>query len=152
MAFKDSTFWVDFGLRERYGREECEIVGFDRAFRQLHGSSVGEAPAQHKSHCPDGVERDWQGRTGTPGLRVFLTWLRSVGPLTVRGAEAWTSGEKMQVSRQPPCGGRSDTGSSFLPLRRHICFRLPLLLPRPESSMRIEGQDDKPPSIGGNLS
>src|SRR5689334_3130188 len=41
------------------------------------GSSVGEAPAQHTGHCRRDLERDCQGRTGTPGSRVFLTWLRS---------------------------------------------------------------------------
>ena len=44
----------------------------------LHGSSVGEASARQTSHCPK-ASKDArnQGRPGTPGLRVFLRWLRS---------------------------------------------------------------------------
>ena len=81
----------------------------------VHGTSVGEAPAQHTSHCPSASKEAGScGRTGTPGLRVFPTWLKSLGLLTVRGAKAWTSEvKKAGFAVLHPCDRRSD---SYLPL------------------------------------
>jgi len=42
----------------------------------IHRTSVGEAPAQHRGHCPPASRDAGQGRTGTPESRVFLRWLR----------------------------------------------------------------------------
>src|SRR5262245_62322146 len=50
-----------------------------------HGSSVGEAPAQHTGHCPPISREIARGRTGTPGTRVFLRWLGFAKTLTERG-------------------------------------------------------------------
>src|SRR5258708_25654141 len=44
-------------------------------------SSVGEAPAHHTGHCPPVSREIVQGRTGTPGTRVFLRWLGLTKPL-----------------------------------------------------------------------
>ena len=60
--------------------------------KQFTGSSVGEVPARHTSHCPAASRDVQQGITGTPEIRVCLTWLR-LTPLTVRGAETQTSGD-----------------------------------------------------------
>ena len=50
---------------------------FDRRC-STHVSSVGEATARHIGHCPTtSKEVCLCGITGTPGLRVFLTLLRS---------------------------------------------------------------------------
>ena len=67
------------------GEAQRETWTKGRVNSRGHGSSVGEAPAQHTGHCRRGLERDCQGRTGTPGSRVFLRWLRVVEP-TLYGA------------------------------------------------------------------
>lgn len=46
-----------------------------------HGSSVGEAPAQHTGHCPSISREIARGRTEIPGTRVFLRWLGLAKPL-----------------------------------------------------------------------
>ena len=55
-----------------------------RVNRRGHGSSVGEAPAQHTGHCPSISREIARGRTEIPGTRVFLRWLGLAKPL--RGA------------------------------------------------------------------
>jgi len=68
----------------------------------VHGSSVGEAPAQHTSHCPTASkEAGRRGRTGTPGLRVFLMWLRSQDLSRCAVLKLGRVGKRKLISRQP---------------------------------------------------
>jgi hypothetical protein len=66
---------LDTGKAQR----DTEITG--RGNSRGHGSSVGEAPAQHTGHCPSISREIARGRTEIPGTRVFLRWLGLVKPL-----------------------------------------------------------------------
>jgi hypothetical protein len=66
-------------LDTRDARRDTDNRG--RGNSRGHGSSVGEAPAQHTGHCPSISREIARGRTEIPGTRVFLRWLGLAKPL-----------------------------------------------------------------------
>lgn len=76
MVFVLTTFITPFSFALGARRK---FFAFSRFENAIHGPSVGEAPAQHKSHCPTSSRDVALGTTGTPEPRVFLRWLRFEG-------------------------------------------------------------------------
>ena len=106
----------------------------------LHGSSVGEASARQTSHCPKASkDAGNQGRPGTPGLRVFLRWLRSSDLSRRAVLKLGPVGESVS-DRSAIVGHFSAPGE--------MAFSFPAgLLSPPERYM--EPKDDQPPSTDG---
>ena len=111
-----------------------------------HVSSVGEATARHIGHCPTtSKEVCLSGRTGTPGLRVFLTWLRFLNLLRCAVLKLGRVGKRKLVTY-------GVTAPQVL-LRHSLLKRL-LSLPPPVLHPKHKGymndidlsQDDQPPS------
>ena len=76
-------------------------VNVELMSRVWHGSSVGEAPAQHTGHCPT-ASKDAVRVNRNFRIKGFPNVAGIARSLTVRGAKAWTSGEKKDWFRGGP--------------------------------------------------
>jgi hypothetical protein len=82
-----------------------------RANSRGHGSSVGEAPAQHTGHCPSISREIARGRTEIPGTRVFLRWLGLTKPLRSAVLKLGREGTRVRPTSALP--SRGQTRSEF---------------------------------------